>query len=305
MSSLRDRIAAKRESIADKSASFERSYKWQNGKTLFRILPGKTNAEEFFEEIGIHWIKDENGKVVCTVGDRQICYGEPCPVRESLEKFLALARENNDDKMLERGKEMLARSRYYANIVVCKAPGDFDPKKSVLAEFPETVWDSMLSQLEDQLEEVEEGADLTKEGPLAFANGVMFVVERSGSGKETRYNVYINNKTVALEPKIMDGALDLASYKRSQFDSRTAKAIAVIGAMIGVDLDEVASKLASPPVNKAKRLAAPKTAKADDLEDDDVPDAEIVELEDDLEDETKAEAEVLSEDDILADLADL
>ena len=302
MSSLRDRLKAKREKIADKSASFERPYKWSNGKTAFRLLPGKVAPDEFFEEIGIHWIKDQNGKVVTTVGDRQICFGEPCPVRESIEKLMQIARDKGDDAMLERGKDMLAKSRYFANIAVLKAPGEFDKNKAVLAEFPETVWDSMLSQLEDLLEDVSDDADYTKEGPLAYKDGVTFVLERSGSGKETRYNVYINPKTEAVKPEIMEGALDLSSYKRAQFEGRTNKAIAVLGAMIGLNPEEIARRLTAPD-HEMKRLGATSTdkaSKATETEVEDTPADDDDGL--DLGDDTEADAAVPSEDDILSEL---
>jgi len=209
MAGLRDRIAAKRQAIADKSAGFERSFKWPAGKTYFRLLPGKNEAEEFFEEIGVHWIKS-NGKVVTSVGDRQICFGEVCPIREGIESVMAHAREINDDDMLKEAKDMLAKPRFFANGVIIKAPGEFNKEKPELLEFSERTWDQILSQMEDLIEELEEGADLRKEGPFALDAGVVFVLEKSGSGLDTRYNVYTHTKKAKAPAGALEAAVDLS-----------------------------------------------------------------------------------------------
>lgn len=292
MAGLRDRIAAKRQAIADKNAGNERSFKWPVGKTYFRLLPGVGNAEEFFEEIGIHWVKDDKGKLVAPVGDREICFGEPCPIREGIERYISYGREMGDDDIVKRGKDMLAKSRFFANGVIIKAPGEFDKDKPVLLEFSVTAWDSMLSQLEDLIEDLDPEADLTKEGPFSLAAGMVFVVERTGTGMDTRYNIYTSGKTAKAPNGALEAATDLAAYKRSQFDENGRKALAALGSWMGEDLaGPVADAIASSPATKA--LAAP------EAEDDDV----FVDEDGVIEGEV-ADAE-LDDDDILAGLDDI
>lgn len=256
MSSIRDRIKAKRQAISDKDASRIKTYKFQNGKTVFRLLPGKVDPDTFYEEIGVHWIKDKKANNVTAVGDRQICFGEPCPVREAIELFIRQAKEAGDDGLLKIGKDMLAKPRYFANIVVVKAPGEFEKDKAVVAEFPERAWDTILSQLQDHFEDLGDNFDVTKDGPLALEKGTLFVMERSGTSmKDTKYNPYIAGKAHAIAPAVLEAAVDLTAYKRSWFDERTRKALATLGAMTGVSMNEIAERLAAP---SGKALPAPK-----------------------------------------------
>ncbi|MCR9222905.1 MAG: hypothetical protein NXH70_02450 [Hyphomonas sp.] len=293
MAGLRDRIAQKRQAIADKSAGYERAFKWPVGKSYFRLLPGKVEADEFFEEIGVHWIK-QNGKVVASVGDREICFGEPCPIREGIEAVMSHAREIGDDDMLKAAKDMMAKPRFFANGVIIKSPAEFEKDKPELLEFSEKTWDQILSQMEDMIEDLDEGADLMKEGPFAMDGGTIFVLEKTGTGLDTRYNVFTSAKKAPAKPDALEAAVDLGAYKRSQFDEKGRKALAALGAMIGEDLsDSIADALTSPVETKA--LAAPE---ADDDLSEDVIEGEVVE-------EPAAEADELSDDDILADLDEL
>lgn len=313
MSSLRDKIKAKRQAIADKNAGHERPWKWPVGKTYFRFVPGKETAEAFFEEIGIHWIKDEKGKFVTAVGDRQICFGEPCPVREAIDRVIQTGRSQGGkegDALVELGKDMIAKSRYFANIKIISAPGDFEKDKATLVEFPEQVWDQILSQLYDQLEELPEGTDLLKEGPLSLAKGVVFTLEKSGSGKtNTKYHASFSGKTAPIDVNLVNGAIDLAAYKRAQFGKNQRQALTVLGAMIGVDMSDIASALAAP-AKSAGALPAPgakdagKWGDEEEVQDEgDEADGPTVEVEDD-EEETATSA-APSDDDILSQLDDL
>jgi hypothetical protein len=209
---------------------------------------------------------------------------------------MAHARDIGDDDMLKEAKDMLAKPRFFANGIIIKAPGEFEKDKPELLEFSERTWDQILSQMEDMIEELDEGADLTKEGPFALDGGVVFVLEKSGSGLETRYNVYTHSKKAKAPAGVLEAAVDLAGYKRSQFDERGRKALAALGAMIGEDLsDSVADALTAPA--QTKQLAAPESTDDDFVDEDDVIEGEVAE-------ETPAEEE-LSDDDILADLDDL
>ena len=312
MSSLKDKLKAKRQAIADKGNGRERSYKWQNGETLFRILPGKgTTPEqigEFYQEIGIHWIKDANGKTVTAVGDREICYGEVCPVREVIGKLIAHGKTMQGpagDKIVEHGKDMLAKPRFYANVVILKAPGDFDPKKPVLAEFPEQVWDKLLSQILDYLEELPDDVDLLTQGPFSLEKGAVFVMEKSGSTKtDTKYNARITPKGIKTDRAIYDAAIDLASFKRAQFAKPISQALAVVGAQAGIDMTDIAGALSDQA--QAKQIAGPSAASTTQPgskwgDDEEVAQETTTTVEPESDDELVGE----SDDDLLAGLDDL
>lgn len=248
--SLADKIAAKRQAITDKNAGMVRAHKFPSGKSVIRILPGVQSAEDFFQEVGIHWIKNKAGETVCAVGDRTICYGEPCPVRDSINALIDEGKEAGDDALIKRGKDMLAKPRFFVNGVFLAGGGDTKKNETVLLEFSENFFNKVLSIMQDY---IEAGVD-----PLSLKDGVALVVEKTGSGLDTEYSVSAAPKNFGeLPASLLDKRTDLEAFKRSQFDHRAAQAIAAISKELGRPLDaESIGKLMSPAGGPA-RIAGP------------------------------------------------
>lgn len=250
--SLKDKIAAKRQAMQDKDAGRVRAVKFPNGKTVIRLLPGTTDPDDFYQEIGIHWIKNKAGETVCAVGDRQICYQEPCPVREAIGELVQHGQSIGDDTMVKRAKDMMAKSRYFVNgVIMASASADVKKGEAVLLEFSESTFNKLLSIMQDYID-----AD---HAPLDLEKGTAFVIERSGSGLDTEYSVSAAPKNFgALPSSILEKRIDLAAYKRAQFDERAKTAIAAISKELGRPLDSDAIARLTAPAPGAKAIAGPK-----------------------------------------------
>lgn len=261
--SFRDRLQAKKQAIADRQSGQQRSYKFLNGKTYFRILPGVSDPAEFFTEIGIHWIKDpSSGKVVTAIGDRSICFGEACPVRDAINELSRKAHQAGDEEGVKFAKDMMAKPRNFVNAVIVKAPGEFDPSKPVLVEFSEKQFDAILSQIEEFLDDIPEDADPSKVGPLSLKEGALFCIERSGHGLETRYNIYLTGKSKAVEQSVFEQATDLESFKRAQFGERQNKALSHLSQLLGRDLTEAEAGLLTGSPSSAGQIGMDNSARS-------------------------------------------
>lgn len=250
--SLKDKIAAKRQVMNDKDAGRVRSVKFPNGKTVIRLLPGTDDPNDFFQEIGIHWIKNKASETVCAVGDRQICFQEPCPVRDAIGELIRAGQAAGDDALVKRAKDMMAKSRYFVNgVVMLTGSSELKKGEAVLFEFSENTFGKLLSIMEDYIEADHDVLDLEK--------GVAFVIERSGSGLDTEYAVSAAPKNFGVIPSsVLDKRTDLLAYKRAQFDDRAAKAIAAISKELGRPLDSDTIARLTAPVGKA--IAGPTSA---------------------------------------------
>lgn len=249
---LKDIIAAKRQAMTDKDAGRVRAQKFPNGKTVIRLLPGHGDPDEFFQEIGIHWIKNKAGETVCAVGDRQICFQEPCPVREAINELVHFGQANGDDALVKRAKDMMAKSRYFVNgVIMASAGADVKKNEAVLLEFSESTFNKLLSIMQDYMDADHEPLDLEK--------GVAFVIERSGSGLDTEYSVSAAPKNFGtISTAVLEKRIDLAAYKRAQFDERAKTAIAAISKELGRPLDADAIARLTAPVG-TKAIEGPKT----------------------------------------------
>lgn len=301
MSSIRERIAEKRAKINDKTAGQQREHKFAQGKTHFIILPGKINPSEFFIELGMHWIKDPSGRVVTAVGDRETTFGEPCPVREAINKFIEYGQSIGDDVIVKRGKQMLARARYKSNILILQAEGgDYNKTEPVVADFSENLFDKILSQLQDDIDDSGDESAISKDGSLVFT------LERRGTGLDTEYTVYSRGKKAPISNEVMDKAVDLNSYQRSKFDESVRKAVAYLSSEMGIPVSDLSDSLmtSTAPVETIEHK--PSVGKGLNFEEF------LTEEENETEDkpvsgkaDSSGESSTLDEDDILAEIDNL
>jgi hypothetical protein len=254
MSSLKDKIAAQRKHLADQKAAYVRAYKWKQGKNYVRVLPGLTDPDDFAVEYGAHYIKDprDSSKLLAVVGDAEICYGQPDPVRQAITDYIHQANERGDENGAKAAKDWLAARKYLVNLAYLDGPDVENKGKVVVAEFSSNQYDTILSLMAEYLDV---GRD-----PFDPVNGLVICVERTGSGmNDTKYtfNTFPAPEQRPLPSNALEARTDLVAYRDSKFGTSVTKAMTVLSSLLGYDVTTTA--LGSAMASNAQ-LAAPAAA---------------------------------------------
>jgi hypothetical protein len=201
MTSLAEQIRLKRQATQDKRVGGKNAYKFKNGVTTIRILPGwRKDDTTFSHSFGQSFIKDFDGKVVAVVGDAKLTYGQDEPLRDAINKALGDA---DTDGSRKHFKEMLAKPRELVNGLVLD-DREVDPNTPQIIDFSETQFDQILEQVEL--------AGITEEF-LDLENGFNLKVSKTGTKFDTKYTFAFERKPSAVSPAVME----LDAYVRSKF----------------------------------------------------------------------------------------
>lgn len=209
--SLKDKLAKDKEQAAARGAKSQKEYKFKPGKTTIRILPGKTNPDEFEHPVGKHWVKDPGSREVLAVAaDLSIISGgtETCPVREMIQKAWNNAKRQGIKELEDHWKDCLGYSRRAMNISVFDGDSSVTPQQPQLWEASEQLYDNVVSILQEFIEANPETSpfDLSEKG-------LTLVIERTGSGKnDTKYAVRPAMKGRAIPQEAIDAMVDLKAY---------------------------------------------------------------------------------------------
>lgn len=266
MSSLRDRIDAQRKAIADQKSAFERPYRWKQGKTLVRVLPGLVEADDFSKPYGAHYIKNpSDGKIIAVVGDAEICYGKVCPVRQAIAELIQQRMEIGDEAGAKLIKEWLARDSYVTNVEILGGADTENKGKVVRVEFTRNQYDSILSLIDTIL--------MTNPN-FNMNEGLPVMVERVGSGvQDTKYTFSAVPGTVPPPtPAVLDQRSDLQSYVDGKFGISVTKALTALSSMLGKDVTQTAIGSAMQATAIAAQPAQAAQTGVAALADDDIPD---------------------------------
>lgn len=269
MSALRDKINAQRASIAAQKAAFERPYRFKVGKTLFRVLPGIDDVDEFSKPYGAHYIKNPtDGKVLAVVGDSEICYGKPCPIREAINKVIQQRLAMGDEASAKSIKGWLARDSYVVNIEIIGGVDTENKGKVVRYEFTRNQYDEILSLIDTVL--------LTNPS-FNLNDGLAVMVERTGTTKndtEYKWSAVPGNVPPPTQA-ILDQRTDLKAYVDGKFGVSVTKALTALSSMLGEDLTQTAIGSA---ISNSAQLTGPSATQTTAVAlDDEIPDFTKVE----------------------------
>lgn len=239
MATFKERLAAKKKTIADGRAATMRPYKFKAGKTSFRILPAaKAGDDSIFGErpFGMHYLKTLDEQNFCAIADRKVCYGEEDPIRNMV--YAAVAELGGDADTKKHYLKMLASSKYLFNVLILDDK-DQDPKQPVLIELSETAFDTILSQFETW-------ADDNPEYDLAGQEeGHIFVCEKTGSGMQTKYNFTATPKKAPVSDAILEKAVDVDNWIEAKFAEGETRAVEFLEQLNGAVGITVASPSSS------------------------------------------------------------
>lgn len=257
--SILAKVRGQREAIKVNQAGRTRAYKFKPGKTVISLLPLHDDAalpvteQGFSREFGMHYIKNAKGENIVTVGDRSLCYpGEVCSVRDGLVDMIRYANSIGDDDMAEAAKGSLAKKNVLFNFMVHQDPDGKKEDAPQMAAVSESMYDQLLSILEEYLVEDESAL-------LRWNDRLMFVIEREGTTKnDTKYKIYPAAKRMTISSDVMSKAVNLNEYVQAQFDESVQKALSFIATSTGRAVEGTALAAAlTGGVPKAAALAAP------------------------------------------------
>lgn len=225
--SVKDRIAAKRGAIAANKSKGVRTYKWKPGKTVFRIIPAKDGGE-WDRRFGKMWLKSFDGQQKFSIGDRDITFGEPDPIKDMI--FRAM-REAPTPEIKDHYKEMLAASKNIFQVLIITVNGAPDPDAPAtqpqIVEVSETQFDNILAQFEAY-------TDMDPEYDLAGKDsGHLFTCEKQGTGFDTKYTFLATPQKAPLKDEIIEAQHDLDAWIQGEFEGLEAKAVEFLGRLNG------------------------------------------------------------------------
>lgn len=276
--SARDRVLARRSSIAANRSKGLKTYKFKAGITKFRIVPLSSDKSLPFErKFGKTYLKGFDGKSFFGIMDRSITYDEPSdPIRELI--FDAM-RQAPDEETKKHYQSMLAGTRFVFNALILDDK-DQSPTEPVLLEMSETAFDTILNQFMIW-SEADPDYDLA-----ALDTGHVFTVEKTGQGIDTRYSFQVTPQKMPLPEKILEKAIDLDAWIESQVEGLEAKALEFLGRVngaVGITTTIPAGALSHHAPSNTNAAAVPPTQQTMSTAAvtsvvEDIEDAEIVEI---------------------------
>jgi len=262
--SLKDLIASKRRALAA-SGRKDRPVKPPQGKSRWRILPGwrGDGDETFYRDFGQHFIKGDDGSVKAVYTCNAVTNGESCDVCNAVQAF---AGEASTDAEQKQAKDMRANKMMLFNAL--HRDGETPDKPVILGVSSATATD-ILSVLEDFMDE-------TDGNPLDLDNGTDIVIERTGSGLDTKYRVALALKSKPVDKSVLGQLHNLDDYVLESDEGRL-RALAAVSAATGMTAlpsagaSAAAGALTGPSKSGgAKKGGAVLDAEPEDL-DDEIP----------------------------------
>lgn len=217
-----------------------KTYRCKTGRTQVRIIGmGDT---EFWADVGVHWIKNESGKVEAVVGCHDHTYEKPCPVCAAAEKA---AKASTNDDQLAVVKEWKTKKTVLVNALIRKfnnAPTE-NPNDPQILELPPSAFTQLLSMMEEYADEYGDVLDPN--------TGMDFVIKREGEGIGTEYTVIPAPKHEAVPKAALAKLHDLHAYIESEYfpPGKETKALNSIAAVSGITptISHATSRMLSGP----------------------------------------------------------
>lgn len=268
--SLMEKIAAKRKEIKAKTNRVD-IIKPAPGKHKYRILPAKSGDGMFWADLGRHYIKDIEGKMSAVYVCVEQTFGKPCAVCQEIIRAGKHVSEDAEANALEESRckraDVLLNVLHLSNAEKAGTP-------QVMGVSP-TTFDKILAVFEEYQTE---GIDIT-----SLSEGVDLVIEREGTGLNTKYSVMAAVKSKPVAGDVMETAVDLQEFVQQESEADLRKALNAVNAIVGIIDAPIAAAVAAP-VTKAAISApvAKKSAVVDDVTDDEldslIEDAEFEEV---------------------------
>lgn len=238
------------------------------GSSRWRIMPSWRGADQpFWHDFGQHFIKDTTGKIAAIYVCADRTFGRPCSVCDAVAEGIKGA---TDDATMNALQEAKSGSRILVNALQLSGA---DPHKMEIAEFPPTVFESIVNIVTEWTEAGEE---------VLGVNGKDLVITREGKGKNTKYTVQVGAKTTAVPAGVCAKLNDLDAYVAQESSEQQMRALNAVrgvagllpapgsapaglplAARSGMHIEDDSATVSAPP----RRAAAPAATEFEDVPD--------------------------------------
>lgn len=249
--SLMERIAAKRKEIKAKTNRVD-IIKPAAGKHKYRILPAKEDGGNFWADFGRHYVKDVEGKMAAVYVCVEQTFGKPCAVCQEIIRAGKSVSDDSEMKALEESR--CKRADVLLNVLhLSDAEKASTPQ--VMNVSP-TTFDKILGVFEEYQTE---GIDIT-----SLNDGIDIIIERTGTGLNTKYEVMAAVKSKPVAASVMDSAIDLQEYIQQESEADLRKALNAVNAIVGIIDAPISAAISAPTASpRSAAIAAPRAAVSD------------------------------------------
>ncbi|HHO9597198.1 TPA: regulator [Escherichia coli] len=248
---LLDLLNKTREDIAAKRGNNVDLTRLKDGVNYIRIFPNKDDPNgKFFQTFGMHYVKyqNEEGKeatnaYIC----EQHTHGRACQLCEMVME--GRARHKGNKAMEERIGQMRATPRYLVNGILSAREDFADAEKCQLIELPSTVFDDICKAITEDIAD-----DIGN--PLSKEEGYAFLIKRTGSGRDTKYDVSPKRKVYKgdIPEKLWTTQHDLIAYANQADETRLLSTVRTMGRLIGIAAPTAAAS--APAISSTAKTSA-------------------------------------------------
>lgn len=239
---LAARIASKRKEIKAKTSRVD-IIRPAAGKHKYRILPNHPGTPAdvvFWVDFGRHYIKDTAGNMKAVYVCTEQTFGKPCAVCQEIARAGSHVTDDLELKALDESSckraDLLVNALHLTSSDKAGVP-------QVLALSP-TTFDKVLALMAEY-------GDITD-----LNNGIDIIIEREGTGKNTKYTVMPAARSNPVPSTVFDTMVNLHEFVEQESETELRKAIGAVNAIVGIlDADAL-------PVGTTARHAISSTATA-------------------------------------------
>ena len=231
----------------DLSNDKQKTIRPADGRGRYRILPSwREEGGPFWHDFGQHYIKDQMGKIKAVYVCTERTFGKPCGVCDAM---LNAQHHVVDDETMKVIKDAKASARVLVNVLHLDGP---TPNVPQILELAPSAFNQFLGIVQEW------GADV-----LDLKEGKDIIIEKTGKGLETKYNLQIAAKSAPVDPGVMKSVANLDEYVAQESVEQQRRAIANLNAIAGLlSAPEAAatstrSAMAAPPADYDDTLTIP------------------------------------------------
>jgi hypothetical protein len=234
MSSFAELLKAKKQALGARNKA--KTAKIPDGRSRWRLLPswrGKGH-DVFWHDFGQHFVKNAAGDMQAVYMCVDKTFGRPCDVCDAVSHGIKHA---TDDATMKVVTDARANGRVLVNAIHLDGP---KPTEVQILELPPTAF-AMIIDIAGEW--VEAGVNILDVG----TDGKDLVIERTGSGKLTKYVVQPGAKTTAIDASALTRLINLDDYVAQESSEQQMRALNAIRQVAGALPAPVASTALAGP----------------------------------------------------------